>query len=143
MTHYPSRPRTRLALALMMSTSLTLAAASLASPAQADPSDAFFSSSYTYCDAKLIGALWGISIENAKSQIGQKIVNGIGDNVPTILAESRRAGNRCDWVDTSYAYSDAEELAGVWGTDVDRAKAKIAAYLTNGQKFVVDRALGH
>jgi len=142
MTRYPSRPRRRFALTLMMSTSLTLAAVSLAAPAQASPEDVFFSSSYTYCDAKLISELWGISIDNAKSQIGQKIINGIGDNVPTILAESRHAGNRCDWVDTGYAYSDAQELSGVWGTDVDQAKAKIAAYLTNGEKAVVDRALG-
>ena len=135
------RPR-RLALALLLTTSLTAAALGSASPARADAWDVFQSSRYNYCDAVLVSKLWSISVDAAKTQIGQKIINGIGDNVQLILRESREAGNRCAWVDTGYSYDDASQLAQLWGVGVERAKAKIASYLTQGQGYVVDRALG-
>ena len=138
-----TRPPRRLALALMLSTSLTLAAAGVATPASADAWDVFQSSHYTYCDAVLISKLWGITVDAAKSQIGQKIINGIGDNVPVILNESRNAGNRCAWADTGYSYNDATQLAQLWGVGVQQAKAKIANYLTQGHSDIVNGALGH
>jgi hypothetical protein len=133
----------RLALALMLSSSLTVAALGLAPPAHADAFDVFSRSGYTYCDAKLIGQLWGISTLDAKTQIGQKITSGIGGNIPGILVLSRRAGHRCGWPDTGYSYNDAVELSRVWGVNVDGAKAKIANYVTNAQGGIVNRVLGH
>ena len=129
----------RFAAILMISSSLTFV--SLVEPAQADDMDLYASSGYTYCDAKLIGDLWGISVEDAKAQIGMKIRTGIGGNIPSVLRLSRQSGNACDWVDTGYSYEDAEKLSQVWGDSTDEAKAKIAQYVTNGQRYIVERAL--
>jgi hypothetical protein len=138
-----SRPPRRLALALMLTTSLTLTAVGAAAPAHADAWDVFQSSHYIYCDAVLVSKLWKISVDNAKTQIGQKIINGIGDNVQLLLRESRSAGNRCAWEDTGYSYNDAAQLAQLWGVGVQQAKAKIANYLTQGHSDTVNGALGH
>ena len=129
----------RLASVLLLSSSLTLVA--LTAPAQASDLDRFFQSHYTYCDAKLIGDLWGISVEDAKAQIGMKIRTGIGGNIPSVLRLSRQSGNACEWVDTGYSYEDAEKLSQIWGDSTDDAKAKVAQYLTNGQRYIVERAL--
>jgi hypothetical protein len=140
----PAARRNRLALALMLSSSLTLVALARPAQAQNDPGwNVYASSSYTYCDAKLISDFWGISVDSAKSQIGQKIMHGIDSNLPSILAASRHAGHRCAWEDTQYSYNDAAQLAQLWGVGVQQAKAKIANYLTNGQNSVVLGALGH
>jgi hypothetical protein len=140
----PAPRRNRLALALMLSSSLTLVALARPALAQNDPGwNVYASSSYTYCDAKLISDLWGISIDSAKSQIGQKIMHGIDSNLPSILAASRQAGHRCGWDDTQYSYNDAVQLSQLWGVGVQQAKAKVANYVTNGQNSVVIGALGH
>lgn len=102
---------------------------------------AFAESQYTYCDAKLVAALWQISIDEGKTAIGYKLRNGYGDLIPPILVESRQS-NRCEWVDTPYSYDDAVKLAKVWGVTPDAAKLKVAAYYTNGESLVVERALG-
>jgi hypothetical protein len=124
-----------------VSSSLTFV--SIAEPAQAESyRDTYASSGYTYCDAKLIGDLWGISVDAAKVQIGQKIRNGIGGNIPSVLRLSRQAGNECSWEDTGYSYEDAEALAQLWATDTPYdAKLKVARYMTNGQRAIVERAL--
>jgi hypothetical protein len=131
----------RFAAVLMLSSSLTLV--SLAEPAQAESyRDTYARSGYVYCDAKLIADLWGISVDAAKIQIGQKIRNGIGGNIPGVLRLSRQDGNECSWEDTGYSYEDAEKLAQLWATDTPYdAKLKVAQYMTNGQRNVVERAL--
>lgn len=101
---------------------------------------AFQSSGYTYCDAKLVGAAWSISIEKAKAEIGMKILNGYGDNLPDILSAARQEA-QCDFFDTGLSYDDAEKLASVWGVTIDRAKDKAAEYYTAGQSATVTAAL--
>jgi hypothetical protein len=135
-----SRLKTR--LALLLSTSLTMATLGAAAPANADAFSVFSHSGYTYCDAKLLGEFWGISTLDAKTQIGQKITHGLGPNIPGIVRASR-AGHRCGWADTGYSYNDAVELSRVWGVSVDGAKAKVANYVTYAQGNIVDRVLGH
>jgi hypothetical protein len=134
----------RFAAVLMLSSSLTLVA--MAEPAVARGGGAmatYASSGYQYCDAKLIADLWGISVEQAKVQIGLKIQNGIGRNIPSVLRLSRQQGNTCEWEDTGYSYEDAQQLADLWGLDEPyNAKLKVARYVTNGQRYIVDRALG-
>lgn len=127
--------------------SAVISVAAAISPAQAQSGnraiDAFANSRYTYCDAKLIGALMGTSIYRGKVTIGQKILNGIGSNMPVVLAESRANGNRCEWEDTGFTYEDAEVLADIWGLSTPyQAKLKVARYATNGQTRIVNRALG-
>lgn len=131
----------RFAAVLMLSSSLTFV--SLAEPAQAASDwDLYARSGYVYCDAKLIADLWGIGVDEAKVQIGQKIRNGIGGNIPSILRQSRNSGNECAWEDTGYTYEDAESLSQLWATDTPYdAKLKVARYMTNGQRYIVERAL--
>ena len=92
----------RLSAALLMSSAVALVV--FGQPAQAMPQqreyDAFFSSRYNYCDARLVGALYGQDADGGKVIIGQKILNGIGTNVPVVLRESRNDGNVCEWEDT-------------------------------------------
>lgn len=139
---YSENSMKRFAAVLMLSSAMTVVA--LVEPAQAGGAyDAYVSSGYQYCDAKLIAGLWGISVEQAKVQIGQKIQNGIGGNIPGVLRLARRAGNTCDWDDTGYTYEDAQQLAELWGLDEPYdAKLKVATYVTRGQRNIVERALG-
>ena len=130
----------RLASVLLLSSSLTLVA--LTAPAQASDLDRFFQSHYTYCDAKLIGDLWGIGVDEAKAQIGMKIRTGIGGNIPTVLGLSRQAGHACTWEDTGHTYEDAQQLAELWGLSQPyQAKLKVARYYTRGESRIVKRAL--
>lgn len=109
-----------------------------------DPMGTFFASGYQYCDAKLVSDFWGgYGIGESKLAVGNKILNGLASAVPEILQLSRNAGHRCEWIDTGYSYSDAEQLAQVWGLPQPYdAKLKVARLVTNGQRDIVERALG-
>jgi hypothetical protein len=66
----------------------------------------------------------------------------VGGNIPGVLRLSRQDGNECSWEDTGYSYEDAEKLAQLWATDTPYdAKLKVARYMTNGQRYIVERAL--
>lgn len=135
----------RLSAGLLMSSAIALVM--FGQPAQAMPQqreyDAFFSSRYNYCDAKLVGALYGQDVEGGKVIIGQKILNGIGANVPVVLAESRVQGATCEWEDTGLSYADAQVLAQTWGfADPYEAKLKAADLFTNGREQQVRNGLG-
>ena len=133
----------RIAAALMISSSLTMASVALSGrAAAADAVETFLTSTYTYCDAKLVAGLWSISVDQAKAEIGQKILNGLGDNVPVILKEARVA-HACEWADTPHTYEDAERLAAFWGLgDPYDAKLKVAKLYTQGRSAEVVAALG-
>ena len=144
MTTRPQARARRLSSALLMSSAVALVL--FGQPAQAAPQreyDYFFSSGYTYCDARMMGALYGQDADGGKIIIGQKIINGIGSNIRVTLAESRRQGNSCDWEDTGLSYNDAVLLAAVWGYgDPYDAKLKAARLYTSGQSQQVANALG-
>lgn len=133
----------RIAAALMLSSSLTFASVALSGRAEAAGAvETFLTSKYTYCDAKLISGLWSISIDEAKASIGQKILNGIESNIPSILAQARQ-NRSCDWADTPHSYEDAEQLAKFWGyANVGEAKEKVAYLYTQGESAAVVEALG-
>lgn len=146
MTTMIPAPARRLSAALLMSSAVALVV--FGQPARAMPQqreyDAFFSSRYNYCDAKLVGALYGQDADGGKVIIGQKILNGIGTNVPVVLRESRNDGNVCEWEDTGLSYSDAEVLARTWGfSDPYQAKLKAADLFTNGRAQQVRNGLGN
>jgi hypothetical protein len=135
MTISQKKQARRLSCALMMSSAMALVI--LGQPARAAAQDeysAFFSSGYTYCDAKLMGALYGQDADGGKIIIGQKINNGIESNIRVTLAESRRQGNTCEWEDTGLSYNDALTMARVWGyADPYDAKLKAARLFTAGR----------
>ncbi len=101
---------------------------------------AFYQSDYTYCDAKLVSAAWDINIDQAKAEIGIKILNGYSDNLQQVFAAGRQE-TQCDFPDTQLSYEDAEKLASIWGVAVEEAKVTAAQYYTNGQSAAVRAAL--
>lgn len=108
-----------------------------------DPFQSYFASGYMFCDAKLVGDFWGQDIGETKMALGNKIINGYGEVIEEILQNARNAGHACDWTDTGYSYEDAEALAGVWSLETPYdAKLRVAALVTNGESWRVDRALG-
>ncbi|GAA4643736.1 hypothetical protein GCM10023115_16960 [Pontixanthobacter gangjinensis] len=140
-----ARRRTKLALGLFITSALSTVGASqpvLAHDVQQQAYNVFFSSKYTYCDAALIGKLWGIDTGEAKAQIGEKILNGIGDNIPFVLNLSREEGNQCEWSDVPYTYEDAELISQIWDLGgVGQAKSKMAMLATAGNQHWIDAAL--
>ena len=141
-TRFPARAR-RLSYALMMSSAVALVMFGQPSKAAAqDEYDTFFSSGYTYCDAKMMGALYGEDADGGKVIIGQKIINGIESNIRVTLAQSRREGNTCEGEDTGLSYDDALVMADVWGFDDPYdAKLKAARLYTQGRSQQVSNAL--
>lgn len=145
--HMKNMRQKSFAAGLFLSTSIVTLAAS--SPALAQYSedqafDAFARSPYYYCDAKLIGDLWNVDIWQGKVGIGEKILMGIGGNIPDALAMSRSDGNKCSFGDTGFDYSDAERLASLWSLgSVEDAKDKIEYMATNGQSNQLDQILGY
>lgn len=105
--------------------------------------DRFFASGYSYCDAQMIGTLYGTDAYRGKIEIGNKISNGLVANIPLVLNESRERGARCAWGDLPYGYSDAQRLAGAWGMDVPRAKAAASELASWGRNDVIAAALGN
>ena len=141
-TRIQARSR-RLSCALLMSSAIALVMFGQPGLAAAqDEYDTFFASGYTYCDAKLMGALFGEDPDGGKIIIGQKIQNGIGSNIRVTLAESRDLGNTCEWEDTGLSYNDAQVMAEVWGLDDPyEAKLKAARLYTQGRSQQVANAL--
>ena len=139
-----SRFAKRLAAALLLSTSMSLVV--LVQPAAAqsrqDAWEAFSSSRYNYCDAKMLGAVWGMDADGGKVEIGMKILNGIEGNLEPLFQESRQSGNECNWEDTGLMYRDALTLASVWGTTPYEAKLTAATHYTYGTSGQVRNALG-
>jgi len=132
----------RIAAALMLSTSLTVAAIAISPRAEAaDNFEVYANSGLTYCDAKLYGAFWKLDIDRAKAQIGEKIQRGMRDAVDQHVAEGRALAS-CDWADVPHSYEDAERIATAWGlANPGEAKDKIAYLYTQGRSADVVTAL--
>lgn len=132
------------AAALLMSTSLSSAFVAQPAAAQSRQAawDAFQSSRYNYCDAKMLGAVWGFNADRGKVEIGMKILNGIEGNLEPLFEQSRQSGNECGWEDTGLTYDDAVRLASVWETSPDQAKLTAATHYTYGTWGQVRNALG-
>lgn len=134
-----SRKSLRMAFALMFSASAGALAVTAPAPAMAQDGNetAFFnayaSSGYNYCDAKIMGAFYGFDPYKGKLEIGAKIVNNISENIKDILSSSRNQGAFCSWSDVPLSYQDAETLGGFWGITTPEAKARAAEYYTRGQ----------
>jgi len=135
------------AAGLFLSTSIVTLAAS--SPALAQYSEdqainSYSQSQYHYCDAKLVADFWNVEIWQGKVGIGEKILWGLGSNIPDLLAMSRNEGNACAWGETGFGYEDAERLSSLWNLGgVGQGKDKIAAMATAGYTNELNRALGY
>lgn len=91
---------------------------------------AFANSDYSYCDAKVLGALWGQSVGDAKLAIGAKIAAQATDVLDGVLGQAFSAaaaqGRVCSFNETNFTYEDAAVLARVWGlASADAAKTEV------------------
>jgi hypothetical protein len=108
-----------------------------------NPEQTFFQSDYTYCDAKMLAAVWGKDVYENKLVIGGKLLNGAQDILEEALRQSRAAGARCVWNDLGYNQSDAEKLAAAWGgSSIVDAQSKAAELYSQGKPGEVKRILG-
>lgn len=92
--------------------------------------NAFFSSPYTYCDAKVLAAHWNQDIYLGKIAIGQKILAGIEMTLIEALdqafaSQSTRTNPVCVFSETGLSPDDASVLAAVWGVSVPQAKLEV------------------
>jgi hypothetical protein len=123
----------------------------LANTAQADTNDQeiakYAASRYMYCDAKILGALWGQSAGEAKARIGRKI--GWGDTaiLNGMLSDARtraekNPGTRCSFHEAGFSYGDAERLAKIWRTSTYEAKIAVEEKIVSGHERNVRALLG-
>jgi len=134
-----------LAGVLLVSSSLSSAATMLPQIAYASNNSqedqwfqAYANSQYTYCDAKMVAALWGEDAYRGKIEMGAKILGGHGYLIEERFADSRQRGNACNFDETDFTYDDAQNLSATWASNggslsVWDAKTKIAAFVTAGQ----------
>ena len=105
-----------------------------------DPLAAYDNSPFGYCDAKVLGALWGEDTYTAKSSIGRFILDNQKGALHDKLSGARRHalddfGNReirCHYDDIGISYEDAVLLGAFWGIDTWEAKMRVE------QKFLLD-----
>jgi hypothetical protein len=111
--------------------------------------NAFFSSQYTYWDAKVLSTFWNQSLGEAKARMGRKLLWGPSDQaiLDQFLVDARvqalQSVERLDlYAESSYHYDDAQALANFWGdaTPYD-AKLRIERNLIMGNEQVVEDAL--
>jgi hypothetical protein len=109
------------------------------SSAQASPDwDRYASSGYEYCDAVILGAHWGESVNQAKVTIGRKIGFGNAHIVASDLDTAVGYGQRCAFEDTGFSYEDAVALAQLWGIGVEDAKAQLAEKVSTGYRGLAE-----
>ncbi|MBX3161865.1 MAG: hypothetical protein KF773_38240 [Deltaproteobacteria bacterium] len=109
--------------------------------------EAFFSSKYRYCDAKLLAGMWKSSIEDAKVSIGTKVMAKNPGAVERLLNDARKqaqtnASMRCSFYDAGYTYEDIERLAKIWKKSITDSKAFANDKIFWGLGANLDRLLG-
>jgi hypothetical protein len=112
-----------------------------AAPVNKDPFQAFIASRFDYCDAKVLGQLWGVPVDDAKLRIGTKVVNGFPQTVGQELdrAFGTPGHAECEWVELDYTYEDAEAMAAVWGQSTDESKARMTRKVNFGNRVLLDQ----
>lgn len=126
-----------------------IATARSSSPASGNDDDAaarrFFDSAYCYCDARVLSALWGGSVWDAKVTMGRKIGWGNQSILDSELSRARQAavgrGETCEFMETNYTYDDAVALGKFWNIPVPDAKARIGKMTINGKQQQLNTAL--
>ena len=99
----------------------------------------YSSSSYDYCDAKLLAAYWGQDIEEAKARIGRKLGWGDTDVIESMLDSARERARTngaptCGYWEAGYSYEDAEALSAMWGVPISQAKATMESKILWGNE---------
>ncbi|MFT5583138.1 MAG: hypothetical protein ACI9VR_000716 [Cognaticolwellia sp.] len=112
-----------------------------AAPAITDPFQAFMASRFDYCDAKVLGELWSVPVDESKTRIGTKMISGYETIVSSELDQAfGTAGHvECVWPELDYSYTDAEAMAAVWGHSTEEAKTRMTRKVNFGNRVLLDR----
>ena len=93
-----------------------------------DPVSTFLTQDkYTYCDVKLLSALWKQSVSDAKATIGIKLQAKSDPTIDKMLVDARAAAKktaslRCTFAEAGFSYEDAATLAKLWKKTESAAK---------------------
>lgn len=110
-----------------------------------DPTSTFLKQDkFTYCDVKLLSALWKASTSDAKARIGIKIQTKNEAFLKTELESARKKNPtvRCDYGDAGLTFADVEKIAKVWKVTVAQAKATIEQKATSGNASYLHELVG-
>jgi hypothetical protein len=82
---------------------------------------------YTYCDVKILSALWKQSVSDAKATVGLKLQNKGEKQLDTALVTARanarkNASLRCTFAEAGFSFDDAKTLAKMWKKTESAAK---------------------
>ena len=105
--------------------------------AEVDPMQKWANSGYGYCDAKILGALWGTDTYEAKKTVGRKLGWGNAGYVQTELQRARKAAQRrpgvaCTYHEAGFSFADAEALGRMWRVEPGQAKTMIERKVLHG-----------
>jgi hypothetical protein len=114
-----------------------------------DALTAFWSSTYHYCDARLLADFWGIDAYSGKITIGNKLKWGDAEELAYLqgqLAQGRtiaqQRGTSCQFYELNYTYDDAAMMAQLWRTDVSTAKTRMSDLVARGRDGEIRQQLG-
>lgn len=111
--------------------------------------DAFFTSGYNYWDAKILADFWGSSVSDAKTAIGNKMLQGGQTKalLRLVMTDARvkalpRANELNYYFDAGYDYDDAVKLSKFWGgDDIYQTKIRIERNIIMGNMADIDYLL--
>ena len=101
---------------------------------------------YDHCHAKMISALWGNDVRQAKASIGYKLTMGWNDSLQMLIDSARQNARstpaaRCTFVDLPYLPDDATALATLWGVSTADAKARLEQKYLDGTESLIPEEL--
>jgi hypothetical protein len=101
---------------------------------------------YTYCDAHMIGKLWGKSLSDGKVAIGAKLAAKKKTALVKLVADARKNAKkkpeaRCSFYDAGFSYDDAMLLGKLWKKDPSDVKSLVPEKLALGQEAALNATL--
>ncbi len=101
---------------------------------------------YTYCDAHMIGTLWGKALSDGKVAIGAKLAAKKKTALVKLVADARKNAKknpdaRCSFYDAGFSYDDATLLGKLWKKDPSDVKSLVPEKIALGQEAALNATL--
>lgn len=111
-----------------------------------DPWNGWIKSGYDYCDAVILGRIWGQDTYQAKKTVGRKVHAGARGFVHTELKRARKYAHQnpskaCSYTEAGFSYADVTKLAERWRVDVGQAKKQVVHKVIDGQARMLRKQL--
>ena len=105
--------------------------------------EAYASSKYDYCHAKMLQQSYQIGMEEAKIMLGDAIAGNYIDSKLNFAREqiSKKSTPPCEFYETRFNYDDAEKLASLWSVSISDAKISLVNKYLYGSEFDVEKEL--